>query len=213
MGIGFNDANSMKACTTEEAVATKMNYFCGGSPHIIWDSELVPSYLNTSFGVQSTKRIGFGFNNNEIIIGFPTGNTTLTSLAELMKNNGCQYAIAFDGGGSATVGEVSTSGTITYLNQKSGNRACGTWLLIYLKKDEQPLPDLPAVYELTNYSYCNMRTEPNVNSALATSVRNPAKLYKGERITVFEIVYNATENRYWGRSYGYWVAMEYFTLV
>jgi hypothetical protein len=48
---------------------------------------------------------------------------------------------------------------------------------------------------------------------LHTSSIKSGKLKKGDRITVFEIVYNEKEKRYWAKSYGYYVALNYLKEV
>ena len=72
--------------------------------------------------------------------------------------------------------------------------------------------DVPKTYKVTATSL-NMRTKPDINSSIHTSAIPSGKLKKNDRITVFEIVYNKAEKRYWAKSWNYYVALNYLKEV
>jgi hypothetical protein len=182
-----------------------------GSPCLIKNGVLNASkYLNSTFAKRLTRRIGMGVSDNAIYFSFPTNDTTAKTVANSLKSYGCKNAILLDGGGSQYVGKVE-NGKVIHLDNNKKNRAVSTWFLIYLKKQK---PTFPKVYEVVNCTSLNMRIKPDVASAIYKPASFPnGKLPKGSRITVFEIVYNEKEKRYWAKSYGHYVAMEYLKEV
>lgn len=201
-GFAWNNAADMKFTTTSDAKTSHYDYYLGGSPCLIKNGSLNKNkYLATKFANKKTRRIGMGVTDKYLIFSFPNENCTLKNVANKLMAYGCKDAIALDGGGSQYVGKVN-NGKVAHLDGNKKNRAVSTWICIYLKKK----PKFPKVYSVIT-STLNMRTEPKLTAPLYKKAIVSGKLKKNDRITVFEIVYNKEENRYWARSYGYYVAL------
>ena len=229
-GLAWNNVNDI--CFQTKYYTKQMEkdwkYYLAGSPCLIKNGVMNTSkYLKSSFANQSTKRIGVGVTDKQIIFHFPLYNQKAQKVADYLKDCGCKNAILLDGGGSQFVGQVK-NGKVTHLDNNNQNRAVSTWFLIYLKK-EKPVTstptvstndsnltstvfDIPKVYKVTATSL-NMRVAPDINSAIHTSAIPSGKLKKNDKITIFEIVYNKKEKRYWAKSYGYYVALNYLKEV
>lgn len=228
-GIAWNTLDDMSLQTTyyTKQMEKDWKYYLAGSPCLIKNGKLNENkYFNSGFALQNTKRIGMGINDNQIIFYFPLGNSKVKPIATYLQTCGCKNAILLDGGGSQYVGKV-VNGKVQHLDNNKQNRAVSTWFLVYLKKNKPtstPTPtttvntnkntvfSTPKTYTVTAKNL-NMRTAPDINSAIHTSIIKSGQLKKGDRIKVFEIVYNEKEKRYWAKSYGYYVALNYLKEV
>lgn len=201
-GFAWNNAPDIKFTTTKDAQNKDYDFFMGSSPTLIKNGALNSNkYLNTRFSNAKTKRIGMGVTDKYLIFSFPQENCTLKTVAKKLLNYGCKDAIALDGGGSQYVGKVS-NGKVTHLDGNNKNRPISTWICIYLKK----VPKYPKVYKVIT-STLNMRTEPKLTAPLYKKSIASGQLKKNDRITVFDVIYNKDEDRYWAKSYGYYVAL------
>ena len=229
-GLAWHDVNDICLQTTyyTKQMEKDWKYYLAGSPCLIKNGVMnTNKYLKSGFANQSTKRIGIGVTDKQIIFHFPLYNCKAQKVADYLKTCGCKNAILLDGGGSQFVGQV-VNGKVKHLDNNNQNRAVSTWFLIYLKKDKPVVTptsvtvnsinfsstvfEVPKVYKVTATSL-NMRTAPDINSPIHTSAIKSGKLKKNDRITVFEIVYNMAERRYWAKSYGYYVALNYLKEV
>jgi exopolysaccharide biosynthesis protein len=210
-GLAWNNVNDICLQTTyyTKQMEKDWKYYLAGSPCLIKNGVMnTNKYLKSTFANQLTKRIGIGVTDKQIIFHFPLYNAKATKVADYLKSCGCKNAILLDGGGSQFVGQV-VNGKVKHLDNNNQNRAVSTWFLIYLKKDKVAAPttptvsnttstssnlistvfEVPKVYKVTATSL-NMRTAPNINSAIHTTSIKSGKLKKNDKITVFEIVYN-----------------------
>lgn len=221
IGLAFNDDGKMEMCCTSTAYDKHYHSFIGGSPHL-FKHKVNSNKLKTSFAKQKAYRIAMGFNNNEIVVGFPNTKMTLTELCDFMKKQGAIHAIALDGGGSVNVRQLVGSG-YKHIDELNYNRPVSTFVCIWLKKSnvsteketqvvkteiktESSIPEWNGmkaigVYEVT-WQSVNRRAGNGVNFALAG-----APLKKGDRITVFQ------KKGTWIQSYGYWISANSVKLV
>lgn len=143
-GFGFRE-NVFIPETTERAKQNGRNYFLGGSPTLLWNRAILID--EKGFGryfcnSQKAVRIAIGYNDEELMVSFPSSQKTLPELANIMLDNGCKYAINLDGGGSTRVMHYK-NGKATCLSSNKENRANSTWILIYLKKGaKEKMPKL-----------------------------------------------------------------------
>lgn len=206
-GFAWNNLNDLSFVTTynTKQMEKDWKYYLAGSPCLIKNGKLNDNkHFTGSFATQNTKRIGIGVTDKQIIFYFPLGNSTAKKIATQLKSYGCKNAILLDGGGSQFVGQVK-NGKVTHLDNNRQNRAVSTWFLIY-KKKKSTTPTFPKTYEVTG-NVLNMRTKPDITSPLYKKSIPSGQLKKGDRITVFHIIYNEKEKRYWAHSYGYYVAL------
>lgn len=215
-GLAWHDVSDICLQTTYnlEQMQKDWKYYLAGSPCLIKNGVMnTNKYLKSAFANQSTKRIGVGITDNQIIFHFPLYNQKATKVANYLRDCGCKNAILLDGGGSQYVGKVE-NGKVVHLDNNRQNRAVSTWFLIYLKKNNTPKNEetFPRVYQVTAKEL-NMRTAPDINSPIHKTTIPSGKLKKGDKITIFEIVYNLKEKRYWAKSYDYYVALNYLKKV
>lgn len=212
MGIAFNDNGEIEMTTTANAYKKKYNSFIGGSPHLL-DSGSRSNKLKTAFGNQKVYRIAMGFNDNQLIVGFPKEKMTLTKLTDFMQEQGAAHAIALDGGGSINVCQ-HVNGKYNHLDTHNYNRAVSTFVCVWLKENDNKdtgvtVEDIPeyegekaiGVYEIV-WKSVNRRVGSGLNYALAGDA-----LKKGDRITVFK------KHGTWLYSYGYWISANATKLV
>ena len=219
IGLAFNDDGKMEMCSTSTAYNKHYHSFIGGSPHL-FKHKVNSNKLKTAFAKQKVYRIAMGFNNNEIIVGFPSTKMNLTELSDFMKKQGANHAIALDGGGSVNVRQLVGSG-YKHIDELNYNRPVSTFVCIWLKKtnvvtekpkvtvETEAKSDVPqynglkaiGVYEVV-WQSVNRRAGNGTNYAL---VGDPLK--KGDRITVFK------QNGNWIQSYGYWISLNSVKLV
>lgn len=201
-GFAWNNINDLTFTTTSTAIKNKYDNYLAGSPCLVKNGVLNENkYLNSVFARQKTKRIGMGITDKYLIFSFPKNNCTAKNVAQKLMGFGCKNAILLDGGGSQYVGKVN-SGKVSHLDANCKNRPVSTWICIYMKKTKT----FPRVYEVVT-SKLNMYSQPDINSALYKREIPSGVLTKGSRITVFDIVYNEKETRYYAKSYGYYVAL------
>ncbi len=224
-GIAFNDDGKMIFTTSSEALAGEWQSYIGGSPHIIKGGKICAEEFDTSFEITKAYRIGMGFNEKEIIVAFPRQKKTIKQLATYMKDQGADYAVALDGGGSVNVRQL-VGQEYKHLDELNYNRAVSTFVCVWLKKKEtvaptQQKPSSPVninkslaygvpewdgkkaigVYEVV-WQSVNRRAGNGTNYALLSG-----PLKKGDRITVFD------KKGTWVQSYGYWVSANALKLV
>lgn len=134
-GLAWDD-NDIGPDTTASAKRRGYNFFLGGSPSLVWDGVVGidgKGFSNWFLNTASSIRIGMGVNDTELIFCFPEGKMKLPAFAETMKKAGCKYAINLDGGGSTSVFQNQNDKMVA-LNNRTEDRACSTWLAIYLNK-------------------------------------------------------------------------------
>lgn len=217
-GIAFNDDGKMTFCTTNEAVSGKWQSFIGGSPHIIKNGEICVEEFDTYFENSNAYRIGMGFNDKEIIVGFPKTKKTIKGLATYLKEQGADCAVALDGGGSLNVRQY-VGNQYKHIDELNYNRPVSTFVCIWLKKTTQTTKEettttttnvnIPewqgkkaiGVYEVT-WNSVNRRVGAGVAYAKAGEA-----LKKGDRITIFQ------KKGSWLYSYGYWISANSVKLV
>lgn len=207
-GIAFNDDGKMIFTTSAEALAGDWQSYIGGSPHIIKDGNVCNEEFDTYFENSKAYRIGMGFNENGIIVAFPKSKKTIKQLADYMKEQGADNAVALDGGGSVNVCKFEGNKYV-HIDDLKQNRAVSTFVCVWLKKSKPDTVekqkavtnnDVPewngkkaiGVVEIT-WNSVNRRAGAGVNYAMAGTA-----LKKGDRITVFE------QKGTWFYSYGYW---------
>jgi len=210
-GIAFNDDGKMIFTDSSTALAGSWQSYIGGSPHIIKDGRVCTEEFDVYFENSKAYRIGMGFNDSEVIVAFPKAKKTIKQLANYMKEQGADYAIALDGGGSVNVRQL-VGQEYKHIDELGYNRAVSTFVCVWLKKEKETIettklntttvPSVPewngkkaiGVYEVT-WESVNRRAGNGVNYALAGS-----PLKKGDRITVFD------KKGSWIQSYGYWIS-------
>lgn len=204
-GIAFNDEGKMKICSVETAVEEGWTSYIGGSPLLMENWVSNSKGLKTGFAKQKTYRIGMGFNNNELIIGFPDDKITLTELTGFMNKNGAISAIALDGGGSVNVRKLKGNDYV-HIDNLNQNRPVSTFVCVWLKKKQATVAENTTVPTWSGkvakgvvevkWESVNRRAGAGVGYALAGT-----PLKKGDRITVFD------QKGTWIYSYGYWISM------
>lgn len=220
-GIAFNDDGKMIFTTSAEALAGDWQSYVGGSPHIIKNGKTCNEEFDTYFETSKACRIGMGFNDNELIVAFPRAKKTIKQLAIYMQEQGADYAVALDGGGSVNVRQLVGS-EYKHLDELGYNRAVSTFVCVWLKKGQETVVEKPTpqpspvevqsvpewngkksigVYEVT-WQSVNRRAGNGVNYKLLSG-----PLKKGDRITVFD------KKGTWVESYGYWVSANALKLV
>lgn len=211
-GIAFNDDGKMIFATSIEAKNGNWQSYIGGSPHIVKNGEICSEEFDTYFEKSKTLRIAMGFNNKELIVGFPKTKQSITQLATYMKEQGSEFAIALDGGGSVNVCQY-INGNYKHLDEHNNNRAVSTFVCIWLKKEEKTEQSVKketptynglnaiGVYEIV-WTSVNRRVGNGLNYALAGT-----PLKKGDRITAFK------KEGTWLYSYGYWISENATRLV
>lgn len=201
-GFAWNDASDMIFTSTVTARKNKYTNYLAGSPCLIKNgSPNSNKYLNSYFARQNTQRIAMGLTDKYLIFSFPKRGCNVKTITQNMSNYGCKNAILLDGGGSQYVGQV-VEGKVKHLDGNYKNRPVSTWICIYLNKEKA----FPKIYKVTT-SKLTMRTQPSINSEVHKKTIPRGYLLKNDRITVFDIIYNEEENRYWAKSYGYYVAL------
>lgn len=216
-GIAFNNDGKMVFTTSMEAENGNWESYIGGSPHIVKNGKVCNEEFDTCFENSKVLRMAMGFNANELIVGFPKSKKTITQLATYMKEQGSEFAIALDGGGSVNVCQYM-NGSYRHLDEHKNNRAVSTFVCVWLKKKEsveetQTKPSVKkevpvynglnaiGIYEIV-WTSVNRRAGNGLNYALAGT-----PLKKGDRITVFK------KEGTWLYSYGYWVSENATRLV
>ena len=220
-GIAFNDDGEMVFTNSNAALAGNWQSYIGGSPHIIKDSKICNEEFDTGFELSKAYRIGMGFNEKEIIVAFPRQKKTIKQLATYMKEQGADYAVALDGGGSVNVRKL-VGQEYKHLDELNYNRAVSTFVCVWLKKSKPvsvekqetvitkpKAEEVPTwngkkaigVYEVT-WQTVNRRAGNGTNYALLSG-----PLKKGDKITVFD------KKGTWVQSYGYWVSANALKLV
>ena len=229
-GIAFNDDGEMIFTDSNTALAGNWQSYVGGSPHIIKNGKVCNEEFDTYFENSKAYRIGMGFNKDELIVGFPKTKKTIKQLANYMKEQGADYAVALDGGGSVNVRQL-VGQEYKHLDELGYNRAVSTFVCVWLKKKKaesteekktyspcditKSMISKPAVeiipewngktaigvYEVI-WQSVNRRAGNGVNYALLSG-----PLKKGDRITVFD------KKGTWVQSYGYWVSANALKLV
>ena len=135
-GIAWDD-NDLTTETTASAKRRGYNYFLGGSPSLVWYGSVVidgKGFSNWFLNTAESIRIGMGINDDELIFCFPEEKMTLPDFAQTMLDAGCKCAINLDGGGSTSVFE-NQNGQMVALNDRTEDRACSTWLGVFLTED------------------------------------------------------------------------------
>ena len=213
-GIAFNDDGKMTFTTSANALAGDWQSYIGGSPHIIKDGKVCNEEFDTYFENSKAYRIGMGFNEDGIIVAFPKTKKTIKQLATYMKEQGTDYAVALDGGGSVNVCKFEGNNYV-HIDDLKQNRPVSTFVCVWLKKDKpEAKPEVKenttapetvsvpewngkkaiGVVEVT-WDSVNRRAGAGVNYAMAG-----AALKKGSRVTVFD------QKGTWIQSYGYWIS-------
>lgn len=201
-GIAFNNNGKMKICSTATAVKEEWTSYIGGSPLLLENWVTNSSKLNSSFANQKTYRIAMGFNDSEIVVGFPKTKMTLKTMTDFMIKQGATNAIALDGGGSVNVRKLDGTNYV-HIDELNQNRAVSTFVCVWLKKQKvtKQTTDIPVwsgkkaigVVEVKWVSV-NQRVNAGIGYALV------GKLKKGDRITIFD------RKGTWLQSYGYWIS-------
>lgn len=212
MGIGFNSNGDMAFVSTADAYNQKYESFVGGSPDLLNNSGR-SSKLKTSFGNQKVYRLAMGFDEKNLIVGFPKDKITLLKLTDFMQEKGAVNAIALDGGGSINVCQY-VDGKYKHIDNHNYNRPVSTFVCIWLKNNDddcttQNIEDVPqydnkkaiGVYEIT-WNSASRRVGNGLNYALAGE-----PLIKGNQVTVFE------QRGNWLYSYGYWISASAAKLI
>lgn len=136
-GLAWDD-NDIGPETTASAKKRGYECFLGGSPSLVWYEKVLidgKGFSNWFLNTAESIRIGMGVNDDELIFCFPEEKMKLPDFAKTMLDAGCKYAINLDGGGSTSVFKKQ-NGKMVALNNRTEDRACSTWLAIYLNKKE-----------------------------------------------------------------------------
>lgn len=204
-GIAFNDDGKMIFTDSNTALAGNWQSYVGGSPHIIKDGKVCNEEFDTYFENSKAYRIGMGFNKDELIVAFPKAKKTIKQLATYMKEQGADYAVALDGGGSVNVRKLKGNDYV-HIDNLNQNRPVSTFVCVWLKKKQATVAENTTVPTWNGkaakgvvevkWESVNRRAGAGVGYALTGT-----PLKKGDRITVFD------QKGTWIQSYGYWISM------
>jgi N-acetylmuramoyl-L-alanine amidase len=134
-GIAWDD-NDLCPEQTSSAKRRGYEYFLGGSPSLVWHGTILvdgKGFSNWFLNTAESIRIGMGINDDELIFCFPEKEMKLPDFAKMMRDAGCKHAINLDGGGSTSILQ-NQNGQMVALNKRTEDRACSTWLGIFLNE-------------------------------------------------------------------------------
>lgn len=132
-GIGIKNNKELIWTTVDNAhTSNEIKDFVSGSPILVQDGIKTIDWGNkySSYVDGKHKRTFFGFNDNSLILCCSDNTLSVSAEADTAIKLGCKFAINCDGGGSCHLQMGST------VLQKS-TRANVSWLLVYLKKDNE----------------------------------------------------------------------------
>lgn len=133
-GIGIKGAKELQWTDYKTARADdKVRDFVGGSPTLVINNKISVDAGTTDSWILKSKsfRSFFGFSKDKLYLGTSDYANTINGLAEYCLNQGMQYAINLDGGGSCTFLELA-NGKVKHLVDRESRRNA-SWILVYLK--------------------------------------------------------------------------------
>lgn len=142
-GFAWDD-NDIGPEQTASAKRRGYEYFLGGSPSLVWYGNVLidgKGFSNWFLNTAESIRIGMGINDDELIFCFPEKEMKLPDFAKMMRAAGCKHAINLDGGGSTSVFQ-NQNGKMVALNKRTEDRACSTWLAVFLKETAKEVDNM-----------------------------------------------------------------------
>lgn len=134
LGIGIRGAKELVWTNYKTARADdNIRDFIGGSPTLVVNKKVSIDAGTTDSWILKSKsfRSFLGFSDKRVYLGTSDYANTISGLAEYCLNQGMQYAINLDGGGSCTFLEMS-NGKVKHLVDRESRRNA-SWILVYLK--------------------------------------------------------------------------------